>query len=97
MPANLAAIGTPWGPPMVRAINVDITTRNYVNSLGFFAIPVNSGTLTVRLAAAKAGDPSFTVTAEAGKIIRLGDIEVPLSQVNADATVATIIVGWPAE
>jgi len=86
---------SPWGPPVTRAVIQDISTADFVDNNGFFAIARGDGTLTVRLANATDDDLDLDIAVTNGEFVKLGGREIPLRKVAMNATVGSIYVGYP--
>jgi len=85
----------PWGPPITRAVLQDISTQDFVDLNGFFAVALAAGTLTVRLVNATDDDADIQLAVKAGEFVQLGGREIPLRKVAMNATVGSIYVGYP--
>lgn len=76
----------------VRVYDADIRTNDKADVLGFYARVKNAGTVSFRPIHALATDPDVTETFAAGETIRVGNFDVLLQVVRANATVETITV-----
>lgn len=94
--ANLATLPNPFGPYRDIDDQVDISTEDHTDPMGFTFSAVNTGTVTFRtLLEGPDGTDKSRDLAAGDALTGPGGLPVAVIAVRANATVAQINIGYP--